>query len=44
MMTEAERKREFWLRVRQALLILLGAVEELMLEMPRSVQPRHRVR
>ena len=36
-----KRTRAFWLSVRQALLILLGALEDY-LEMPRSVVPKHR--
>ena len=33
--------RAFWLSIRQALIIMLGAIEDL-LEMERSITPKHK--
>jgi len=37
----SDQERDFWIKYRQALLIQLGAIED-MLEMERSVIPQHR--
>lgn len=39
--TKPDKERVLWMSFRQALIIILGAIEDY-LEMPRSVIPRHK--
>jgi len=40
-MTDRDPDRTFWIAVRQALIILLGAIED-RLHMPRSITPKRK--
>ena len=40
-MTDRDPDRKFWIAVRQALIILLGAIED-RLQMPRSITPKRK--